>query len=241
MRASGALALDVAGTRLWLRPDRTVWWPDEGVLFAADLHLGKGAAFRAMGQPLPAGGSSATLQRLASAARACGAARVVVLGDFWHHRSGLGPALEAGVAEFATRWPTTVILGNHDRTVAPEAAARLPLQVERGRLAVGPFTAAHEPALASAAAPRAGFTLAGHLHPAVLLRSRSGDRLRQPCFAITAHELVLPAFGSHTGSWTCTPAEYERLDARVALAGASEVVLLGRSTGARAHGRPRQT
>lgn len=228
----GALPLEAAGTRLWLRPDGTVWWPEQATLFAADLHLGKGAAFRAGGLPLPAGSSAAALDGLDAAARACGAQRVVVLGDFWHHRSGLGPALHAAVARFARAWPTTVVLGNHDRPLPPDAAQGLPLNVVTGPLTLGPLQAVHEPRLnsppGSAAPVPAGFRLAGHLHPAVQLGSRAGDRLRRPCFVWTAHELVLPALGRLSGHWTLRPDEFAALGAQVALIADSAVVALPR-------------
>lgn len=226
----GALALDVAGTRLWLRPDGTVWWPDEATLFAADLHLGKGAAFRAQGQPVPAGGSEATLARLDRAARDCGARRVLVLGDFWHHRHGLSPSLGAAVADFARCWPTVLVLGNHDRPLARAALedvalAGLGLEVHPAPLALGPLCAVHEPVFGTAETDvtpgraRTGFALAGHLHPALLLRGRAGDRLRRPCFVRTAYELVLPSFGIWTGSWALSPQDYTRRGATVAVLG----------------------
>lgn len=226
----GALPLEAAGTRLWLRPDGTVWWPEGATLFAADLHLGKGAAFRAGGLPLPAGSSAAALDGLDTAARACSAQRVVVLGDFWHHRSGLGPALQAAVARFARAWPTTVVLGNHDRPLPPALTEDLPLTVVTGPLTLGPLRAVHEPGLnsppGSAAPVPAGFRLAGHLHPAVQLGSRAGDRLRRPCFVWTAHELVLPAFGRLSGHWTLRPDGFAALGAQVALIAEDRVLAL---------------
>jgi|GEM_PF-13354 len=49
------------------------------------------------------------------------------------------------------------------------------------------------------AAPADLFTIAGHLHPTLSLRSPSGDRLSGRCFVVTSGLLVLPAFGSFTG------------------------------------------
>ena len=43
------------------------------------------------------------------------------------------------------------------------------------------------------------FTIAGHLHPTITLRSPSGDRLSGRCFVATTGLLILPAFGSFTG------------------------------------------
>lgn len=190
-----SLQLDAAGETLWLLPDGAVWWPAAHTLFAADLHLGKGAAFRAQGQAVPAGSSARTLARLEALVNSHGAERLVVLGDFWHGAQGMAPALIDAVAAFAHRVPTTLVLGNHDRRIHPGG---LPLDAVSKPWSLGSLTAAHEPPPAGAS----GFTLAGHLHPAIVVHSRAGDRLRRPCFVRYPHALVLPAFGGLTGALT---------------------------------------
>ena len=211
-----SLRLDAAGETLWLLTDGAVWWPAARTLFAADLHLGKGAAFRAQGQPVPAGSSARTLARLEELATRHGAEQFVVLGDFWHGAEGLTPALLAAVDAFARRLPTLLVLGNHDRRIHPPG---LPVGVVSGTLALGPLTAAHEPPPPSAP----GFTLAGHWHPAVLLSSRAGDRLRRPCFVHYPHMLVLPAFGRLTGALVLRRSELIRQQARVAVLGSDSL------------------
>jgi uncharacterized protein len=207
-----SLCIEAAGESLWLLPDGAVWWPAARTLFAADLHLGKGAAFRAQGQAVPAGTSARTLARLEALAGAYGAERLVVLGDFWHSAEGLTPALLASVSAFAQRLPTVLVLGNHDRRIHPPD---LPLQAVSAALTLGPVTAAHEPPPHGAP----GFTLAGHWHPAVVIASRAGDRLRRPCFVHYPHALVLPAFGGLTGALTLRRADLARLGAQVAVLG----------------------
>lgn len=219
-----SVLLTTAGETLHLLPDGAAWWPARRILFAADLHLGKGAAFRAQGQPIPAGHSARTLAGLRALADRHSVQRLVVLGDFWHGRDGLVPPLLDAVAAFATGLPTTIVLGNHDRAIHPEG---LPLTTVAGPLQLGPFTAAHEPPPTGTP----GFTLAGHWHPAVHLRSRAGDRLRRPCFVHYPHALVLPAFGGLTGALTLDIRELARQQARVALLGEDAVHWLPPSLG----------
>ncbi len=207
-----SLQIDAAGETLWLLADGAVWWPGGRTVFAADLHLGKGAAFRAQGQAVPAGSSAQTLKRLHDLVAAHDAAQLVVLGDFWHGPDGLTPALLNDVADFAERVPTVLVLGNHDRRIHP---AGLPLQAVNGTLALGRLTAAHEPPPPDAP----GFTLAGHWHPAVSLGSRAGDRLRRPCFVRYPHALVLPAFGGLTGALTLRRGDLDTQGAQVAVLG----------------------
>lgn len=206
------LPITAAGEQLWLLPEGAVWWPSSRTVFAADLHLGKGAAFRAQGQAVPAGSSARTLARLRSLVETCDADRLIVLGDFWHGPAGLTPALLDAVQAFAERVPTVLVLGNHDRCIHP---AGLPLQAVSSALPLGALTAAHEPPSAGTE----GFTLAGHWHPAVALGSRAGDRLRRPCFVRYPHALVLPAFGGLTGALTLRHSDLAQQGAEVAVLG----------------------
>lgn len=211
-----SLRVDAAGEVLWLLADGAVWWPAGQTVFVADLHLGKGAAFRAQGQAVPAGSSARTLARLVDLVQAHDATRLVVLGDFWHSAEGLTPPLLDAVATFAERVPTVLVLGNHDRHIHPPG---LPLQVVSGTLPLGALTAAHEPPPPHTP----GFTLAGHWHPAIALRSRAGDRLRRPCFVRYPHALVLPAFSGLTGALTLRRNELAKDGADVALVGDGEL------------------
>lgn len=207
-----SLRVEALGEALWLLADGAVWWPAGRTVFVADLHLGKGAAFRAQGQPVPAGSSARTLARLHDLVVSRQATQLVVLGDFWHGAEGLNAALLDAVSTFAERVATVLVLGNHDRHIHPPG---LPLQVVSGTLPLGPLTAAHEPPQTGAP----GFTLAGHWHPAVFISSRAGDRLRRPCFLRYPHALVLPAFGGLTGSLTLRPGELARQGAEAAVLG----------------------
>jgi uncharacterized protein len=216
-----SLSIVAGGETLWLQPDGAVWWPAARTLFAADLHLGKGAAFRAQGQPVPAGSSARTLARLEAAMASLHAVQLVVLGDFWHGAEGLTPRLLEAVDAFARRVPTALVLGNHDRRIHPRD---LPLDAVSGILPLGPLMAAHEPPPPGSP----GFTLAGHWHPAVSIGSRAGDRLRRPCFVRYPHALVLPAFGGLTGALTLHRHDLARQGGDVAVIGEGSVHWLPR-------------
>ena len=63
----------------------------------------------------------------------------------------------------------------------------------------------------SSAATTRPHHLAGHEHPAVVLRDVDGTRHRFPCFHAGARAMVLPAFGSFTGGHTVRPRQDDRL------------------------------
>jgi len=56
-----------------------------------------------------------------------------------------------------------------------------------------------------------GYTLAGHLHPAVALRGRGKLRARLPCFVVSPRQMILPAFGGFTGAAVIRPGAGERI------------------------------
>lgn len=193
----GALRVSLANEILDLLPDRALWWPAERTLFVADVHLGKAATFRALGQPVPSGTTADNLARLSTLIDAHQARRLVVLGDFLHAAAAQQPAVLDPVHAWRERFSDVeclLVRGNHDsRAGDPPPSLRFLIVDEPHRL--GPFAACHHPQVVAGA-----FALAGHLHPAVMLRGRADERLRLPCFCATEQLMILPAFGAFTGT-----------------------------------------
>lgn len=189
----------LAGERLVARGDRTLYWPAAATLFVADLHLGKGASFRAGGVPIPTGSTIATLEALGVAVEASGAERLIVLGDLWHARTGRTPENREALAAWRQARPrleTLLVIGNHDRGAGWELQA-----VEEGhRLA--PFVLRHHPE-----PDLQGYVLCGHLHPGFRLEGKGGQSLRLSCFWFGSAVGVLPAFGDLTGTAQVRPRE----------------------------------
>lgn len=195
-----SVEIEIAGERLEARGDRTLYWHAEETLFVADLHLGKGASFRAGGVPVPAGSTAATLEALTRTVEASGARRIVVLGDLWHARAGRTDENRAAFAMWRQGRELLLVLGNHDRGAGGEPDA-----IEPGRI-LGPFALHHFPE-----PDPHGYTLCGHLHPAVQLAGFGGDSLRLPCFWFGERVGVLPAFGDLTGVATIRPLPQDRV------------------------------
>ncbi len=201
------VTLEIAGEELRLLAERALYWPRRATLFVADLHLGKAATMRAAGQPLP-GGNQADLQRLAQALQRSAAARLVVLGDLWHARAGRTAATEAALRDWRAQHRQLDILlvrGNHDRR-AGDPPADLAMRCVDGPYPLEPFVLRHEPEPAES-----GYVLAGHLHPAALLRGPGRQRLELACFWFAARVAVLPAFGSFTGTARIAAAAGDRV------------------------------
>ena len=206
------MSLAIAGERVVLHAARALSWPRERTLFVADVHLGKAAAFRAGGVPLPRGSTAADLCKLSTLVSQCAALRLVVLGDFLHAKAGRVRALDdAFVAWRARHAALEVVLvrGNHDaRAGDPPPAWRVGIVDEPHAFA--PFLACHH-----VASPRTGYALCGHVHPGVRIVG-DDDSARVPCFVLGERRAVLPAFGRFTGLAEIVPDAGDRV---IAIAG----------------------
>ena len=187
-----------AGVELHLLPERVIWWPQEQTLFIADLHMGKAATYRALGQPVPGGTTQENLDRLSALMAKHSPQQIIFLGDFLHAAA----ARTAGVLAALAQWRAchagvamTLVRGNHDSR-AGDPPASLRIEVVDEPYLLGPFALCHHPQLHAT-----HFVLAGHVHPVCRLSGRGRDSLRMPCFVAAAGQAVLPAFGEFTGGW----------------------------------------
>ncbi len=97
----------------------------------------------------------------------------------------------------------TLVRGNHDTHAGDPPPELDDWVVDRNPLRAGPFALCHMPG----ASPD-GY-VAGHLHPAVVLRGSGADALRLPCFVLggtapscrpSAPSRATPRFGARRGT-----------------------------------------
>ena len=211
----------LAGERVELFADRALYWPRARTLFVADVHLGKAAAFRAGGVPVPRGTTAADLERLARLVAATRVQRLVVLGDFLHAAPGRTPALDRTFTAWRARHRAlaiTLVRGNHDAKAGdPHPGWRIEVVAEPHP--APPFLLCHEPpgeAGSGASGNLFGYALAGHVHPGVHIAGAGLQSERLPCFVLGTSRAILPAFGRFTG--LATP-RWARSDRVIAIAG----------------------
>lgn len=202
------LHLPLAGEEVRLLPERALFWPATCSLIVADLHWGKAAAFRAAGIPIPGGATRRDLERLDSAVLRTGARRLVVLGDLFHARAGRVATrtlatLRAWRAQ-ASRLEIQLVRGNHDRH-AGDPPDDLRINCVNAPAFLPPFVLRHQPD----DSPQ-GYTLAGHVHPALVVSGPALQRERLPCFLVRPSVTLLPAFGSFTGNAPVYPESVDR-------------------------------
>lgn len=195
------MRVDLGDGPLELLPARAVWRPDAKALFVADLHLGKGSAFRAFGAPAPTGTSEETLRRLGALVGLLKPEQLVVLGDFVHATPSMTPGLTASLKAWRadrSQLSCVVVLGNHD-VRAGRWIESLGFEVAEAPTRHAGCECRHFPLDDEAALEEGPTTLAGHLHPMTRLYGPGRDSLRLPCFVVSGRQVVLPAFGEFTG------------------------------------------
>jgi uncharacterized protein len=179
----------VAGVALVADCAGALYWPEEGALLVADLHLEKGSSFAARGVLLPPYDTAATLARLARLITDYAPRVVIALGDSFHDgdgpaRLGDGDRATLGTLQRGRDW--IWITGNHDPRPADGIGGSFV-----GALAVGPLVFRHQPTGADG-------EVAGHLHPVARVSGR-GRTVSRRCFAGDGARLVMPAFGAYAG------------------------------------------
>src|SRR5262249_1313627 len=111
----------VAGETLLADCDGALYWPQEGVLAVADLHLEKGSSYARRGVLLPPYDTAATLGRLALVMTRYAPRVVIALGDSFHDDDGarrVAAADHTALAALQRGRDWIWIAGNHDRRPA---------------------------------------------------------------------------------------------------------------------------
>jgi DNA ligase-associated metallophosphoesterase len=203
----GAFEIEAAGESLWLLPQCAIYWPRMEALLIADAHLGKAAAFRNGGIPVPSGTTNDNLDRLTALVHDCGAGQVIFLGDLVHSAAARRAATGAFAEwrECNARLEVMLVRGNHDRRSGAVPGEWRMTVVEEPHT-VGPLALCHAPM-----AVPGSYAMSGHTHPCVQLHGRGREHLRLPCFWFTTSYAVLPAFGAFTGMAEVEPAENDRV------------------------------
>ena len=202
----------IAGETVLPLPECALFWPAQHVLFIADAHFGKAAAFRRLGAAVPEQTTTENLETLSRLVTRYGVRQLIFLGDFLHARAAHNPhTLDALQAWRDTHAHVRMALvrGNHDEKAGdPPASLRMEMLEEPYQMGV--FSLCHHPQ----SVPES-YVLCGHLHPAIRLQDKLGG-VRLPCFWFGKGRGVLPAFGAFTGTHVVRPL---RTDSVFAIAG----------------------
>lgn len=168
----------------------------------SDVHLGKISHFRKHGAAVPQAAIYRNFDLLDTAIAQTAPDSLIFLGDLFH-------------SAFNTEWdvfeawrrrtplPMTLVAGNHD-IIPKERFNDLNIRVV-AELTLDGFLLTHTPT------ERPGlFNLCGHIHPGVVISGTGRQRISLPCFFQRPDRMILPAFGTFTGTHNIKPKRGDR-------------------------------
>ena len=191
------MELDIKANKFILDGSGALFWKNTESLLLADLHLGKITHFRKNGSALPLSAVRGNFAKLDESIRRYRPRRLIFLGDLFHSESN---AEGDAFGKWCGKQTTAMLLlrGNHD-ILDSEIYQTWGLELSPF-LEEGGFLLSHKPV-----SDQSLFNICGHIHPAVRLEGLGHNRLRLPCFYQTDYQLILPAYGTFTGSHTMRP------------------------------------
>lgn len=176
-----------------LTNQRALFWKEAESLVLSDLHLGKTAHFRKNGIALPSEIIEKDLQRLSDLILHFQPKKLIIVGDFVH----AGKNSEFSIfSEWKSQFPDLKIVlvkGNHDR-ISKDKLYEIGVTEICEYHAEAHFILSHEEVKSEEK-----FTISGHIHPGIQIKTPVGRFVKFPSFVVTNSQLILPAFSSFTG------------------------------------------
>lgn len=165
-----------------------LFWPDQSLLIASDLHLEKGSHFARRGFFLPPYDSQQTLERLHTVIEELSPQNILLLGDCFHDAEGYTRLRSRALVLFKSLLSYNLIWinGNHDGGFAPDGLTVRDIYKLEG------ITFRHE------ATADIGFEISGHFHPKIDIVYKEFV-ITRPCFIEDGIKMILPSFGAYTG------------------------------------------
>lgn len=184
---------EIRSEKLFLLPEKAIYWASKKLLIIADLHLGKSAHFRKNGIAVPKTAEDNNWMILHRLFKKYTPQRVCFLGDLFHSTHNNSWEVFKELIESYSKISFELVLGNHD-VLPTENYEQIGFKLVESLLEE-PFLLTHEPLQEESDY----YNLAGHIHPGVTLRGKGKQTHRLACFYFGKNGGILPAFGSFTG------------------------------------------
>lgn len=179
---------------LALTNERAIYWKKHNSLILSDLHIGKSAHFQKSGIAIPSSILAKDLARLATLIHHFKATQLIIVGDLFHAE------YNKDLDEF-NNWLSKfdnlklkLIKGNHDR-LKKSVYQFFNIEVFQPNLQIEELNFVHDFVKPSSDF----FTISGHTHPGVSIKTKGKQRIKLPCYQVTKQQLILPAFSLFTG------------------------------------------
>jgi len=186
-----------------LHASGSLFWHEKSTLLISDVHLGKVSHFRKHGAAVPQKAIQANFDLMNEVVDFFNPNAIYYLGDLFHsHINNEWSLFENWISKSIIK--IILINGNHD-IISPLKYEALGIKI-LDELVEKNFLLTHHPE------EREGFfNFCGHIHPAIKIRGSGKQSLRLPCFFKSPNQLILPAFGEFTGSFTLKPTKKDQV------------------------------
>lgn len=186
-----------------LHPSGALFWQEKSILLISDVHLGKVSHFRKFGAAVPHNAIQKNFDLMDEAIDFFQPEILIFLGDLFH--SSLNKEWQLFEKWTASVFSNIVLVaGNHD-IISPLKYEELGIRVA-SEIQLDGFLLTHHPEVRERF-----FNFSGHIHPAVRLRGMGRQTLRLPCFFKSEYQMILPAFGTFTGTYVMEPKETDEV------------------------------
>ncbi|TVZ16493.1 ligase-associated DNA damage response endonuclease PdeM [Maribacter sp. MAR_2009_72] len=177
----------------------TLFWEERSMLLVSDVHLGKVSHFRKYGAAVPQAAVQKNFDMMDESIAYFKPKTLVFMGDLFH--SSLNREWEI-FENWVQEKTLDIILvsGNHD-ILSPLKYKAIGINVVE-EMVLGSFLLTHHPMKSDGL-----FNFSGHIHPAIKLSGLGRQSVKLPCFYKTIDQMILPAFGEFTGTYTLEPCE----------------------------------
>ena len=176
-----------------------LFWEKHSILLISDVHLGKVSHFRKYGAAVPQQAVQQNFDALTAVVEHFKPKSILFLGDLFHSALNIEWSLFEQWVQ-TTSQEIILVSGNHD-IISPLKYEALNIKVIP-ELTLDSFLLTHHPE------ERNGFfNFSGHIPPAIKLSGLGRQSVRLPCFYKTEHQMIVPAFGEFTGTYTLEPCE----------------------------------
>jgi len=189
--------------RLWLLPQKAIYWQKYRTLLVADLHIGKSGHFRKSGIAVPGQVNKSNLAVLSHLVEETSTDHLVILGDLFH--SDINKEWQQFI-EWRKKYrelEVSLVIGNHDILERDNYHSGLINLFKK--MTIGPYLLVHDLQEIPDLNATDRYVLSGHIHPAVKLRGKGRQIMKLPCFYFGNAYGILPAFGQFTGTKIITP------------------------------------
>ena len=180
--------------KIWLSPERCIFWEDQQTLILSDMHIGKTAHFRKAGIAIPQQVFQEDMHRLFQQIHFFSPQRIIVTGDLFHSEANLEHDWFSNWRRELAGIDFILVKGNHE-ILRNDVYQNLGIEIVDKELEIAPFFFSHD----LIEEKRDTFSFIGHTHPGIRIQGKGKQSFVFPCFYFRSDYCILPAFSKFTG------------------------------------------